>query len=191
MRVKRTQYPKTNDDNVSKLSTDIKNFVIKTQEEIKSRDKIINEYAKIINETKKEYQKLNSEKTRFKQKLEQQQLEQEIMEEELRAYKQPKQYNRQFVQRPKKTRYAVKKTCYYLESETKSKLDFGYDENNGNPPKKNKIKKRNRRNLSEEQDSKDEMEDKSESESKKEEAKKTHKKHKSLLSKKTKKTKEL
>ena len=114
MRVKRTQYPKTNDDNVSKLSTDIKNFVLKTQEEIKSRDKIINEYAKIINETKKEYQKLNSEKTRFKQKLEQQQLEQEIMEEELRAYKQPKQYNRQFVQRPKKNKICSEKNLLLL-----------------------------------------------------------------------------
>ena len=53
MRVRRTQYPKTTDDDVSKLSSDIKNFVIKMQEEIKSRDKIINEYARIINGTKK------------------------------------------------------------------------------------------------------------------------------------------
>ena len=55
MRVKRTQYPKTTDDNISKLSTDFKNFVIKIQEELKSRNKIINEYAKMINGTKKEY----------------------------------------------------------------------------------------------------------------------------------------
>ena len=58
MRVKKTQYQKITDDDVSKLSTDIKNFVIKMQNKIKERDKIINEYAKIINGTKKEYQRL-------------------------------------------------------------------------------------------------------------------------------------
>ena len=58
MRVKKTQYQKITDHDLSKLSTGIKNFVIIMQNEIKQRDKIINEYAKIINGTKKEYQKL-------------------------------------------------------------------------------------------------------------------------------------
>ena len=174
MRVKRTQYPQTTDDDISKLSTDFKNFVIKIQEEIKSRDKIINEYARIINGTKKEYQKLNARNIRFEQKL-QQQLEQEIREKELRAYKQQKQYDRKFVQRPKKPTYAVKKNRYHLEIETKNELDnydFGYDESNGNPlKKKTKTRKRNRRNLSKEEDSKDAIEDESESESEYEEVK--------------------
>ena len=60
IRVKKTQYQKITDDDVSKLSTDIKNFVIKMQNEIKERDKIINECAKIINGIKQEYQKLYS-----------------------------------------------------------------------------------------------------------------------------------
>ena len=190
MRVKRTQYPKATDDDILKLSTDFKNFVIKIQEEIKIWDKIINEYAKIINGTKKEYQKLNAENIRFEQKL-QQQLEQEIREKELRAYKQRKQYDRQFVRRPKKPTYGVKKNRYYLEIETKSELDnydFGYDESSGKPlKKKTKSKKRNRRNLSNEEDSKDEMEDESESESENEEAKKPSKKYKSPPSTKKKK----
>ena len=49
MRVKKTHYPKIADHGVSKISTDIKSFVIKKKNEIKEKDKIINEYAKIIN----------------------------------------------------------------------------------------------------------------------------------------------
>ena len=35
MRVKKTQYPKITDDDVSKISTEIKNFVKKMKNEIK------------------------------------------------------------------------------------------------------------------------------------------------------------
>ena len=58
---KKIHYPKITDDDVSKISTNIKSFVIKMKNEIKEKDKIINEYAKIINGTKKEYQKLYAE----------------------------------------------------------------------------------------------------------------------------------
>ena len=53
MRVKKTSFRKTGNDYVLKISTDIKNFIIKMQDEIKTKDKVINEYAKIINSTKK------------------------------------------------------------------------------------------------------------------------------------------
>ena len=53
MQVKKTQYPKITDDDISKISADIKNFVMKMKSEIKEKDKMINEYAKIINGTKK------------------------------------------------------------------------------------------------------------------------------------------
>ena len=53
MQVKKTQYPKITDDDISKISADNKNFVMKMKSEIKEKDKMINEYAKIINETKK------------------------------------------------------------------------------------------------------------------------------------------
>ena len=43
------------------------------QGEIKNKDKIINEYAKIIHSTKKEYQKLNAENVRYKEMLQQEQ----------------------------------------------------------------------------------------------------------------------
>ena len=56
MRVKKTQYSKITDGNISKISTDIKNFVIKIKHEMKEKDEVINEYTK-INGTKKEYQK--------------------------------------------------------------------------------------------------------------------------------------
>ena len=58
---------------MSRLSTDIKNFVIKVKREVKEKDKIINEYAKTINETKKEYQKLYVENIKYREKLTQQQ----------------------------------------------------------------------------------------------------------------------
>ena len=53
MWVKRTHYSKITDDDLSKISADIKNFVIKMKNEVKEKDKIINEYAKIINGKKK------------------------------------------------------------------------------------------------------------------------------------------
>ena len=46
MEVKKTQHPKLTDDDISKISADMKN-------EIKEKAKMINEYAKIINGTKK------------------------------------------------------------------------------------------------------------------------------------------
>ena len=61
MQVKKIQYSKITDDDISKKSTDIKKFVIKIKNEMKEKDKIINEYAKITNEAKKEYQKLCTE----------------------------------------------------------------------------------------------------------------------------------
>ena len=41
------------------------------QDEIKTKDKVINEYAKIINSTKKEHEKLNAENFRYKEILQQ------------------------------------------------------------------------------------------------------------------------
>lgn len=55
------------------MRANIKNFIIKMQGEIKNKDKIINEYAKIIHSTKKEYQKLNAENVRYKEMLQQEQ----------------------------------------------------------------------------------------------------------------------
>ena len=71
MRVKKTSFRKTGNDYVLKISTDIKNLIIKMQDEIKTKDKVINEYAKIINSTKKEYEKLNAENFRYKEILQQ------------------------------------------------------------------------------------------------------------------------
>ena len=61
MQVKKIKYSKITDDDISKKSTDIKKFAIKIKNEMKEKDKIINEYAKITNEAKKEYQKLCTE----------------------------------------------------------------------------------------------------------------------------------
>ena len=65
IRVKKTQYPKITDDDISKVSTDIKNFVIKMKNKIKKKDKIVKKYAKIINGTKKEYEKLYAENIKY------------------------------------------------------------------------------------------------------------------------------
>lgn len=67
MPVNKTSFPKTGNDYILKISTDIKKFIIKMQDEIKNKDKVINEYAKTINSTKKEYQKLNPENVRYKE----------------------------------------------------------------------------------------------------------------------------
>ena len=54
------------------MRTDIKNFIIKVKNELK-KGKIINEYAKIINGRKKEYQKLHAENIKYRDKLKRQQ----------------------------------------------------------------------------------------------------------------------
>ena len=66
IRAKKSQYPKITDDDISKVSTDIKNFVVKMKNKIKEKDKIIKEYAKIINGTKKDYQKLHAEDIKYR-----------------------------------------------------------------------------------------------------------------------------
>ena len=99
MRVKKTQYPKITDDDISKLSTDIKNFVTKMKTEIKEKYKIINEYAKIINGTKNEYQKLYAENIIYRDKLkqqkehDQQKYEQQTTEKEI--YKKQRKHDKQ------------------------------------------------------------------------------------------------
>ena len=71
MRVKKILFLKTGNGDILKINTDIKNFIMKMQDKIKSKDKVINEYSKIINSTKKEYQKLNAENVRYKEILQQ------------------------------------------------------------------------------------------------------------------------
>lgn len=53
MRVKKILFPKTDNGNSLKISTNIKNVIIKMQGEIKNKYKVINKYVKIINSTKK------------------------------------------------------------------------------------------------------------------------------------------
>ena len=58
---------------VLKLSTNIKNTITKLMEKIKNKDKIINKYAKVIHSVQKEYQKLFSENSKYKELFQQQQ----------------------------------------------------------------------------------------------------------------------
>ena len=71
MQVKKASFLKTVNEDILKISTNIKNFIIKMQGEINKR--IINEFAKTINDTKKECQKLNAENIRYKGILQQEQ----------------------------------------------------------------------------------------------------------------------
>ena len=88
------------------------------QNEIKERDKIINQYAKIINRTKKEYQRLYAENIKYREKIKrQQQLDKNMRKKESRMYETQKQRNIQFTRRPRETE--TKKSCYYSESESK------------------------------------------------------------------------
>ena len=50
--VKKTSFPRTGDGDILKISTDIQKFIIKTQDEITAKDKVINKYSNIINSTK-------------------------------------------------------------------------------------------------------------------------------------------
>ena len=74
--------------------------------EIKEKDKIINEYAKIINGTKKEYQKLYAENIKYRDKSKQQQehdqqeYERQIREKEI--YKKQRECDKQYIRRSKK-----------------------------------------------------------------------------------------
>ena len=62
---------------------------VKLQGEIKNKDQVINEYGKIINSTKREYQKLNAENVSYKEILQQEQKRLQ-KEEELKQYQKEK-----------------------------------------------------------------------------------------------------
>ena len=63
MRVKRTTYsPMMRNDEMIKLSQEIKQIIRNLQEENMKKSKLSDEYAKIIQGIKKEYQSLNDEK---------------------------------------------------------------------------------------------------------------------------------
>ena len=63
MRVKRTTYsPMMRNDEMIKLSQKVKQIIRNLQEENIKKSKLSNEYAKIIQGIKKEYQSLNDEK---------------------------------------------------------------------------------------------------------------------------------
>ena len=51
--VKKILFPKTDNGNSLKISTNINNVIIKMQGEIKNKYKVINKYVKIINSTQK------------------------------------------------------------------------------------------------------------------------------------------
>ena len=46
IRVKKTQYSKITDDDISKVSTDIKNFVIKMKNKIKKKTRLLKNMQK-------------------------------------------------------------------------------------------------------------------------------------------------
>ena len=90
--------------------------------EIKEKDKIINEYAKIINGTKIDYQKLYAENIKYRDKLKrQQEHDQQEYEQEMRE----------------KEIYESK-----IESEPEAYHNYSYDESDGKtlPPKKKIIR---------------------------------------------------
>ena len=63
MRVKRRTYAaRAADDEVAKLSRDIKQVIQHLQEENRKRDKLADEYAKLIQGLKREYQSVIAEK---------------------------------------------------------------------------------------------------------------------------------
>ena len=69
MRVKRTTYAaRAEDDEVAKLSQDIKQVIQHLQEEIKKQDKTVNEYeyAKLIQSFKRKYQAISADKNKLK-----------------------------------------------------------------------------------------------------------------------------
>ena len=71
MQVKKSFFPKFDNDDVLKLSTDIKSTITKLMEEIKKKDKIINDYGKTRHSEQKEYQKLFSENSKYKELFQQ------------------------------------------------------------------------------------------------------------------------
>ena len=79
--------------------------------EIKKKDKIINEYAKIINGTKKEYQKLYGENIKYRENLKQQQEHDrrkynwQMRDKEMYEKQKQRKRDRQYIRRPKNQRW--------------------------------------------------------------------------------------
>ena len=57
------------EETMQSITDDIKALILKTQKDLENKTKIINEYLKIIQATKKEYQNLHSENMKLKKNL--------------------------------------------------------------------------------------------------------------------------
>ena len=57
------------EETMQSITDDIKALILKTQKDLENKTKIINEYLKIIQATKKEYQSLHSENMKLKKNL--------------------------------------------------------------------------------------------------------------------------
>ena len=57
------------DETMQSITDDIKALILKTQKDLENKTKIINEYLKIIQATKKEYQNLHRENMKLKKNL--------------------------------------------------------------------------------------------------------------------------
>ena len=57
------------EETMQSITDDIKALILKTQKDLENKTKIINEYLKIIQATKKEYQNLHRENMKLKKNL--------------------------------------------------------------------------------------------------------------------------
>ena len=109
MWVKRTTYAtRAGDDEIAKLSLEIKQVIKQLQDDLKKKDKILDEYAKMIQSLKREYQAVYTEKSKLKDFLRKQEKDRKREEQELLRKQHAKQmdiYSRMIAAQRKKTKH--------------------------------------------------------------------------------------
>ena len=109
MRVKRTTCTTSaGDDEIAKLSLEIKQVIKQLQDDLKKKDKILDEYAKMIQSLKREYQAVYTEKSKLKDFLRKQEKDRKREEQELLRKQHAKQmdiYSRMIAAQRKKTKH--------------------------------------------------------------------------------------
>ena len=116
MRVKRTTYATSaGNDEIAKLSLEIKQVIKQLQDDLKKKDKVLDEYAKMIQNLKREYQTIYTKKSKLKDFLRKQEKDTKRKEQELLRKQHAKQmdiYSR-MIAAQKKKRQNIKRRRYY------------------------------------------------------------------------------
>ena len=129
MRAKRTTYAaRVADDEVAKLSRDIKQLIQHLQEGNRKKNKLVDKYAKLIQGPKREYQSVIAKKKQLTKFLKKQEEENQKIKYEKQIKERPKKMELYSKMLAMQNRRQKRKKCYKYESDSSDYEDSVEDD---------------------------------------------------------------